>query len=70
MDEVTGMLQRMRTLSQQASNGSRNNSDDRDALQQEYAQLSTKLIVSLPILHLSGTNLLDSELSWRIPSGC
>ena len=37
MDEVTSMLQRMRTLAQQASNGS-NNADDRDALNQEYQQ--------------------------------
>lgn len=42
MDEVTSMLQRMRTLSQQASNGS-NNKDDRAALQQEYSQLSTEI---------------------------
>nr|WP_321271258.1 flagellin B [uncultured Tolumonas sp.] len=42
MDEVTSMLQRMRTLAQQSANGS-NNSDDRDALQQEYAQLSTEI---------------------------
>nr|WP_321271256.1 flagellin B [uncultured Tolumonas sp.] len=42
MDEVTTMLQRMRTLAQQSSNSS-NNSDDRDALQQEYSQLSTEI---------------------------
>ena len=42
MDEVTSMLQRMRTLAQQSANSS-NNSDDRDALQQEYAQLSTEI---------------------------
>ena len=34
MEEITGMLQRMRTLSQQSANGS-NNTDDRIALQQE-----------------------------------
>ncbi|MCV3290089.1 flagellin A [Aeromonas media] len=42
MDEVTGMLQRMRTLAQQSSNGS-NNTDDRTALQQEYDQLMTEI---------------------------
>lgn len=42
MDEVTSMLQRMRTLAQQSSNGS-NNADDRTALQQEYDQLSTEI---------------------------
>ncbi|WP_429040229.1 flagellin A [Aeromonas media] len=42
MDEVTSMLQRMRTLAQQSANGS-NNKDDRDALQAEYKQLSTEI---------------------------
>ncbi|MFQ2894587.1 MULTISPECIES: flagellin B [Aeromonas] len=42
MDEVTSMLQRMRTLAQQSANGS-NNQDDRDALQAEYKQLSTEI---------------------------
>ncbi|MGL6150968.1 MAG: flagellin B [Aeromonas sobria] len=42
MDEVTGMLQRMRTLAQQSSNSS-NNKDDRAALQQEYKQLTTEI---------------------------
>ncbi|HHP5403255.1 flagellin A [Aeromonas veronii] len=42
MDEVTSMLQRMRTLAQQSANGS-NNSDDRTALQQEYTQLMTEI---------------------------
>ncbi|MGE6169140.1 flagellin A [Aeromonas media] len=42
MDEVTSMLQRMRTLAQQSSNGS-NNSEDRVALQQEYDQLMTEI---------------------------
>lgn len=34
MDEVTTMLQRMRTLAQQSANGS-NSTDDRGALQKE-----------------------------------
>lgn len=42
MDEVTTMLQRMRTLAQQSANGS-NNTDDRSALQQEYNQLMTEI---------------------------
>ncbi|MBL0552442.1 flagellin [Aeromonas caviae] len=42
MDEVTSMLQRMRTLAQQSANGS-NSKDDRDALQAEYKQLSTEI---------------------------
>lgn len=42
MDEITAMLQRMRTLAQQSSNGS-NSADDRVALQQEYTQLVTEI---------------------------
>ena len=42
MDEVTSMLQRMRTLAQQSANSS-NNADDRDALQAEYKQLTTEI---------------------------
>jgi len=42
MDEVTSMLQRMRTLAQQSSNGT-NSSSDRSALQQEYAQLASEI---------------------------
>ncbi|MGL6150967.1 MAG: flagellin A [Aeromonas sobria] len=42
MDEVTSMLQRMRTLAQQSANDS-NSKDDRKALQQEYKQLSTEI---------------------------
>lgn len=42
MDEVTSMLQRMRTLAQQSANSS-NNKDDRTALQQEYKQLTTEI---------------------------
>ena len=42
MDEITGMLQRIRTLAVQSSNGT-NNAKDRDAIQQEVAQLSTEI---------------------------
>ncbi|MFQ1874996.1 flagellin [Aeromonas veronii] len=42
MDEITAMLQRMRTLAQQSANDS-NSKDDRKALQQEYKQLSTEI---------------------------
>ena len=60
MDEVTSMLQRMRTLSQQASNGS-NNGDDRDALQQEYSQLSTEINRISSDTSFGGTKLLDGN---------
>jgi flagellin len=60
MDEVTSMLQRMRTLSQQAANGS-NNSDDRDALQQEYKQLSTEINRISSDTTFGGTKVLDGS---------
>ncbi len=42
MDEMTSMLQRIRTLAVQASNGT-NNAKDRDAIQQEVSQLSLEI---------------------------
>ena len=42
MDEMTTMLQRIRTLAVQSSNGT-NNAKDREALQQEVAQLSSEI---------------------------
>lgn len=42
MDEITTMLQRMRTLAQQSANGS-NSSSDRQALQSEYSELAEEI---------------------------
>ena len=42
MDEMTTMLQRIRTLAVQSSNGT-NNAKDRDALKQEVTQLSQEI---------------------------
>ena len=42
MDEMTTMLQRIRTLSVQASNGT-NSQEDRNAIQQEVTQLSNEI---------------------------
>ncbi|HHQ4677663.1 flagellin B [Aeromonas veronii] len=60
MDEVTSMLQRMRTLAQQSSNGS-NNSDDRVALQQEYDQLITEINRISSDTTFGGQKLLDGN---------
>ncbi|MDO2947317.1 flagellin B [Aeromonas simiae] len=60
MDEVTGMLQRMRTLAQQSSNGS-NNTDDRTALQQEYNQLMTEINRISNDTTFGGQKLLDGN---------
>ncbi|MEJ6056424.1 flagellin A, partial [Aeromonas salmonicida] len=58
MDEVTSMLQRMRTLAQQSANGS-NNTDDRTALQQEYDQLMTEIDRVAGDTTFGGQNLLN-----------
>ncbi|WOE68029.1 flagellin B [Aeromonas allosaccharophila] len=60
MDEVTSMLQRMRTLAQQSANGS-NNSDDRVALQQEYDQLTTEIDRISGDTTFGGQKLLDGS---------
>ncbi len=60
MDEVTSMLQRMRTLAQQSANGS-NNSDDRAALQQEYEQLITEIDRISEDTTFGGQKLLDGN---------
>lgn len=58
LDETTNMLQRMRTLSIQAANGS-NSDKDRVALQQEMAQLSKEINRIADTTTFGGANLLD-----------
>lgn len=58
LDETTNMLQRMRTLSIQAANGS-NSDKDRAALQQEVSQLSTEINRIASDTTFGGENLLD-----------
>ncbi|MFB3238630.1 flagellin B [Aeromonas salmonicida] len=60
MDEVTSMLQRMRTLAQQSANGS-NNTDDRTALQQEFDQLTTEIDRISSDTTFGGQKLLDGS---------
>ncbi|EKP0301389.1 flagellin N-terminal helical domain-containing protein [Aeromonas veronii] len=60
MDEITSMLQRMRTLAQQSANGS-NNTDDRVALQQEYDQLTTEIDRISSDTTFGGQKLLDGK---------
>ena len=68
MDEITSMLQRMRTLAQQSANGS-NNSDDRDALQQEYSQLTTEVNRIAKDTTFGGQKLLDGSYSGSFQVG-
>ena len=58
MEETTNMLQRMRTLAQQAANGS-NNADDRTALQAEYKQLATEINRISSDTSFAGQKVLD-----------
>jgi len=68
MEEITGMLQRMRTLSQQSANGS-NNTDDRIALQQEVNQLSTEIDRIASDTTFGGTKLLDGSFNGTFQVG-
>ena len=59
MDEVAGMLQKVRTLAVQANNGT-NTAEDRKALGTEMASLLTELIV-LPSKPLTPVKLFSTE---------
>ncbi len=67
MDEMTSMFQRVRTLAQQAANGS-NTDDDRLALQQEIRALSEEINRVASDTTFGGQNLLDGsyEASFQI----
>ncbi|KUE81688.1 flagellin [Aeromonas schubertii] len=58
MEEVTGMLQRMRTLASQSANGT-NTTADRTALQQEVDQLSEEITRISNDTTFGGKKLLD-----------
>ena len=62
MDEVTSMLQRIRTLAQQAANGS-NSKEDRAALQEEVTQLSSEINRVAIDTTFGGQKLLDGSFT-------
>jgi flagellin len=68
MDEVTGMLQRMRTLSQQSANGS-NSAKDREALQKEVDQLGAEINRISTATTFAGTKLLDGSFGGTFQVG-
>ncbi|ATL92131.1 flagellin [Aeromonas sp. CU5] len=68
MDEVTGMLQRMRTLAQQSSNGS-NSTKDREALQKEVDQLGSEINRISKDTTFAGTKLLDGTFGGSFQVG-
>ncbi|PJG59624.1 flagellin, partial [Aeromonas cavernicola] len=68
MDEVTGMLQRVRTLSQQSANGSYS-AQDREALQKEVDQLGAEINRIAQDTTFAGTKLLDGSFSGTFQVG-
>ena len=62
MDEITTMLQRMRTLAQQSANGS-NSTDDRSAMQAEVNALSSEIDRIASDTTFGGTILLSNATS-------
>ena len=68
MDEVTGMLQRMRTLAQQAANGS-NSTADRTAIGAEVTQLKSEIDRISSDTTFGGTKLLDGNYAGTFQVG-
>ena len=68
MDEVTGMLQRIRTLAQQSANGS-NSAKDRQALQKEVDQLGAEINRISSATTFAGTKLLDGSFGGTFQVG-
>jgi flagellin len=68
MDEITGMFQRMRTLAQQAANGS-NTDEDRLAIQEEIRQLSSEVNRVAADTTFGGQNLLDGTYDAKFQVG-
>ncbi len=60
LDEVTSMLQRIRTLAQQSAN-STNSIEDRNSLQKEVDQLSSEIDRIASDTTFAGTKLLDGN---------
>ncbi|WP_105168809.1 flagellin N-terminal helical domain-containing protein [Pseudoalteromonas sp. T1lg23B] len=68
MDEITNMFQRIRTLSQQAANGS-NTDEDRLAIQEEIRQLAAEVNRVASDTTFGGQNLLDGSYSANFQVG-
>ena len=68
MDEITSMFQRIRTLSQQAANGS-NTDEDRLAIQEEIRQLSAEVNRVASDTTFGGQNLLDGTYAANFQVG-
>ena len=62
MDEMTSMLQRIRTLAVQSTNGT-NNAKDREAIQQEVTQLSNEITRIACQTKFGGNSILNGSLA-------
>jgi flagellin len=65
MDEITNMLQRIRTLSLQSANGS-NSAEDRVAIQQEVTQLCEEIDRIAASTTFGGTKILNGETDFTV----
>ena len=68
MDEVTSMLQRMRTLAQQSANDT-NSDDDRAALQKEVVALQKEITRIGSDTTFAGTNLFAADKTYDFQVG-
>ncbi|MFM2482606.1 flagellin [Celerinatantimonas sp. YJH-8] len=68
MDELTTMMQRMRSLAVQSQDGV-NNSDDRAALQAEVSSLKSEMSRVAQTTQFGGVNLLDGNFSAKFLVG-
>jgi len=68
MEEITGSLQRIRTLAVQSQNGI-NSSGDRTALQKEVSALKTEINRIKDTTQFGGVNLLDGKFSAKFLVG-
>ena len=68
MDEITTMLQRIRTLAQQSANSS-NNTDDRTAIQAEVNQLSSEIDRVSSDSTFGGKKMLDGSFDGSFQVG-
>lgn len=68
MDELTTMMQRMRSLAVQSQDGV-NNSDDRAALQAEVSSLKSEMSRVAQTTQFGGVNLLDGGFSAKFLVG-
>jgi flagellin len=68
LQTLTDMVQRMRELSVQATNGT-NTSSDLIALNQEYTQLGTEIQRTVSSVKFNGTSLLDTSVDFGFQVG-